>query len=328
MKVMHIRDIAFVATTLVDALNSIEGVEAIFFDQKIYSMKIRDIIKNNFVYKKLMEKEEPDILHIHFLQTGLYVLLSKTYFIIHVHGSDVRGIKELISESNIKNKVFGILKKKLLKKAKLVLYSTPDLKNDLDDIRNDAIFLPNPVKQTNFIKTNYEFKDNRINLLFFSSLSDQKGADIAFPALEIIKGLYKEKVNIICINFGYQKEKYGNFDFVNYIDKVEHENIDKFISQFDIIIGQLKAGAIGVSELEVMMQGIPLISYFKYNEFYEEPCPLISCNTPEGVVNSVEELVKNESLRKEIGVKQVEWVNRYHSDRNVALELLNLYKQL
>ncbi len=328
MKIIHVHNVAFVATTLVDGLNSLDDTEAIFFEREAYSAGFWVHFKNMISFRKLIKKEKPDIVHIHYLPTSLYAFFAGTKYILHVHGSDVRGLSDNSKTYSIRERIYRKFKIYVLKKAQLVFYSTPDLKRDVEVARKDAIFIPNPVKDNNVLKKKYEFKDDKINILFFASLSDQKGADIAFPALKELADIYGNKINIVCINFGYQKDKYNKCEFVNYVEKVSHKDIDKFISQFDIIVGQLKAGAIGVSELEVMMQGIPLVSNFKYNEFYPEECPLISCDNSADVVKEVQRLIEDEELRKEVAEKQFEWVNKYHKDRNVALKLLDIYRTI
>ncbi len=328
MKIIHVHNVAFVATTLVDALNSLDNVEAIFFEREAYNVGLWTHLKNMISFKKLIKKEKPDIVHIHYLSTSLYALFAKTKYVLHVHGSDVRGLSDTSKTYSIKERIYRKCQIYALKKAELVFYSTPNLKKDVETVRKDAIFIPNPVKGNNVYKEEHEFKNGKINILFFAALWEHKGADIAFPALKELANIYGDKINIVCINFGYQKDKYNKYEFVNYVDKVPHKDINQFISQFDIIIGQLKAGAIGVSELEVMMQGIPLVSNFKYNEFYPEECPLISCDNSVDVVKSVQRLIEDVELRKEVAEKQFEWVNKYHKDTSVALKLRGIYETI
>lgn len=328
MKIIHVHNVAFVATTLVDALNKTTDIEAIFFERERYSLGFRVHFKNMILFRKLIKKENPDIVHIHYLPTSLYALFARADYILHVHGSDVRGMSGNIKSHKIKNILLKKFKIYALKKAQLIFYSTPDLKNDIEKIRKDSIFIPNPVKNSEIVKKDYLLKKDKVNILFFASLLSEKGADIAFVVLKILAGIYKERINIVCINFGKDKEKYNKYEFVNYINKIDHTEINRFIIQFDIIIGQLKAGAIGVSELEVMMHKIPLISNFKFNDFYPEKCPLISCDNAEDIVKAVQRLIENQELREELSEQQFQWVKKYHSDENIALKLVDIYKTI
>lgn len=327
MKIIHVHDVAFVGSTLVDALNKLQNVKAIFFEREKYSLGLCVHLKNMIYFRRFLKKEKPDIVHIHYLPTSLYALFGKTKYVLHVHGSDIRGLSDNSKKYNIKQKIYRRFKKYILKNAQLVLYSTPDLKQDVEIVRKDAIFIPNPVKCNDFLKNEYKFKE-KMNILFFASLSDQKGADIALPALKELNEIYKDKINIVCINFGKEKDKYNKADFINYVDKIDHNDINIFISKFDIIIGQLKEGAIGVSELETMMQKIPLISNFKYDEFYLEKCPIISCENSKEIIDSVDLLINNQKLREELSQKQFEWVIRFHADYNVAQKLIKIYKTI
>lgn len=331
MKIIHFQNIAYVGSTLVNAFNNIEGVSAIFFDSASYTKNVKDKFRHfkKLIYiKKLISKEKPDILHVHYLTEAVYMWLLGKKYILHVHGGDVRGLKNRSKLKGIRNFIIYKISKMLIKNSQLVMYSTPDLKEDVEFIRKDAIFIPNPVKLKPYLGTIKKLDPKKINILFFASLSNIKGADIAFPAFVRLNEIYKEKVNIVCIDFGFDRNLYNKFPFITYIDKLKYDDVNNFISSFDIVIGQLKVGAIGVSELEVMMQEIPLISYFKYNEFYDEECPFISCNTSDDVVKSVSYLINNEEYLRELVKKQYNWVSKYHSDKNVAKRILFYYENL
>ena len=326
MKILHVHNVAFVGTTLVDALNNTENIKAIFFERERFSKGMVIHLKNMIKFRSFVNKKNPDIIHIHYLPTSLYALFAGKKFILHLHGSDIRGLSITSKEYCVREIIYRKFKKYILRKAQLVFYSTPNLKKDVDVVRKDAIFIPNPIKIKTILKKEVGELKKTIDILFFAALSDHKGADIAFPAFEKIKSIYNDKVNIVCINFGKEKEKYNKYSFVRCVEKIKHENINDFLNEFDIIIGQLKVGAIGVSELEVMGLGIPLISNFKYNDFYQEECPLISCGSSEEVINAIQELFTNEKFRLDTSRKQFEWVCKYHKDINVVFKLINNYK--
>lgn len=326
MKIVHVHDVAFVATTLVDALNGIDDVEAIFFERESYNSGFWIHIKNMISFKKFIKKEKPNIVHIHYLPTSLYALFARTKYVLHVHGTDIRGLSNNSNAHTLKQKLMRQLKKYALKKADLVFYSTPNLREDVEAVRKDAIFIPNPVKISNPLEGEYKLESGKINILLFTALWERKGVDIAFPALKKLTEIYDNRINIIALDFGSERDKYNKYKFVNYRDKIAHEDINSFISQFDIVIGQLKVGAIGVSELEVMAHKRPLVSNFKYDEFYPEKCPLISCDNSKDVVKEVQKLIENAELRRKVAEKQFRWANKYHSDANIALKLVDIYK--
>lgn len=75
-----------------------------------------------------------DLIHAHFCRSAAYAAyLSGKPYIVHCHGSDIRG-------------GINLLKRRCLKKAKKVLVSTPDLL----EILPEATWLPNPVDTERF----------------------------------------------------------------------------------------------------------------------------------------------------------------------------------
>jgi|BEDMetMinimDraft_2_1075160.scaffolds.fasta_scaffold00018_22 hypothetical protein len=93
---------------------------------------------------------EGELFHVNYaLQDAFFADRLRHHLdILHVHGSDVR--------STIHSKAYGWIVKSNLLHAKKVLYSTPDLQDSVKSIREDAIYLPNPVRIDKFpLKTKY-----------------------------------------------------------------------------------------------------------------------------------------------------------------------------
>ena len=116
------------------------------------------------------------------------------------------------------------------------------------------------------------------------------------------------------------------------VEGMEHEDLIKILKEkADILIDQLIFNGYAMSAIEGMAAGIPVISnleksdtvtFFKRFSFLKE-CPIYSAN-PESLENKLEELVKNEDLRKEIGKKGKIYVEKFHSYEAVSSDILLL----
>jgi len=122
MKVVMVHDCAYVAYELRKGLvkRGVE-VEHVFFSgsPKVATLKM--------AWK--LRRIKCDLVHAHFCRSSAYAAyLSGKPYIVHCHGSDIRG-------------GMNWLQRRCIKKARKVLVSTPDLL----EILPNATWLPNPV---------------------------------------------------------------------------------------------------------------------------------------------------------------------------------------
>ncbi len=79
-----------------------------------------------------------DVIHIHWLTQGIVGLLVGAPFFVQAHGSDLH--------VNLQNRALRWLTRRVLRKAKLVFYVTPNLLGYLSGFEQKARYLPNPVE--------------------------------------------------------------------------------------------------------------------------------------------------------------------------------------
>ena len=83
-----------------------------------------------------------DVVHIHFAYLGWIGILGRYPYFLHCHGSDVR------RDLHDRLRRWPIMTS--LRRARAVLFVTPDLAPIVRPIRSDAIFLPDPVNTDRF----------------------------------------------------------------------------------------------------------------------------------------------------------------------------------
>ena len=119
---------------------------------------------------------------------------------------------------------------------------------------------------------------------------------------------------------------------ISLVQGMEHKDLINLLKdKADILIDQLIFNGYAMSAIEGMAAGIPVISnlensdtvtFFKRFSFLKE-CPIYSAN-PESIEDKLEELIKSEALRKEIGEKGKLYVEKFHSYEAVSPDILLL----
>jgi len=130
MKVLMLHDCAYVGYELTKELVNLDVVVTTLC---YYNNLGFNISKGYNLLKMLIQtkKSDCDLIHAHYLGSAAVIAyLSRKPYIVHVHGSDVR------------NKKLSRMQKRVLKKAKTIVYGTQDLKPFLPE---DAVYLPTPV---------------------------------------------------------------------------------------------------------------------------------------------------------------------------------------
>jgi hypothetical protein len=304
-----INDIAGVSFTISKELIK-QGHEVTLLAKKNKFFKYLDWVKT---YKNKIDEfflkginiNSFDIIHLHYLTNwsslGLFIKRVKHPIILHAHGSDTRP----------KNIFIKTVQRLVGSKSNTLLYSTPDLKENLKWFKRKLIYLPNPVAIPEKAFSVKKYKDR---VLIFTTLHKIKKTEKIF---KIIKNS-QYKFDIIYL--GPNKEYYLKNAPENVFFKkpVKHENLFRFLLRYQLIIGGSQDGAIRVCELEAMSLGIPTLFPFKYDTSYPSPLPMQRLN---------KENIKKHFGDSELGLKQKEWVNKFHRTSEVLNQLNKIYNQ-
>ncbi|MBA7528981.1 hypothetical protein ES705_21173 [subsurface metagenome] len=320
-KIFHINDIANVGKLLVDGQKNL-GYDSQLFNIKIPFAKQKLIIKLLFLPLRLfyliklnrfITNEKPDIVHIHYAYLGWLGILGRYKYYLHCHGADVR--------FDLNHPITKLWVKKSLKRAEKVFYSTPDLRQVLQKVRPDSIFIPNPVE---IVPLEKKPEINPIKILIFSEIDDKKkGSNIAFDVSKIIND-WNNNIEIHALKFGKDLQKYEKIKWIQFHDKLNRSDVIPFINTFNIIIGQFSYGSIGVAELESMSCKKPVISYFNYPNFYDEVPPILKTKDPHLIAEYIKEIIIDNKIIK-VGEKCFNWVKENHEFNNIAKKITEYY---
>jgi glycosyltransferase involved in cell wall biosynthesis len=163
-------------------------------------------------------------------------------------------------------------------------------------------------------------------VLLISRLWDRKGINVAIDIVREFKRRVPE-ARVSAFSWGPELERYRSMPEFEFIPTVPYSGMPGVINAHDVVIGQFKLGIMSMSELESMSCGKPVVSYFKYNEFYDEPPPLYSAREVGAAVDYLVALCENGTMRREAGERGRQWVIERHDYRKSAQMILDEYEK-
>ncbi|MEQ1920987.1 MAG: glycosyltransferase [Pyrinomonadaceae bacterium] len=123
------------------------------------------------------------------------------------------------------------------------------------------------------------------------------------------------------------KEKY-DLDFV-LVENTQRDKALDIMRGCDIYVDQLILGAHGYAAVEAMAFGKPVVCYInsEIGKDYPDDLPLINAN-PDDIEKKLELLIRDATFRHETGKKSREYVEKYHDDKKIAHDLVDIYKEV
>ncbi len=259
-----------------------------------------------------------DLAHIHWASYGASGLASRIPYIVHCHGGDVR--------ERLKTPIFHRLLAPALRKAAMVFCITPDLLPVVQRLRPDALFFPAPIDVDQFAPPQAEIPAHPWTILLFARLEPIKGAEIAVQGIERFHARHPE-VRVQLLDWGTDsaeyRQRYGNrFEFLALVSRAE---VPRLLWQADVVVGQFAVGNPGLSELQAMSCGRPVIMSFRYPEAYASPPPLYQATNAEEVDAQLEAVFQHPEQARAVGEQARAWVRDSHDYRILAKQLEALY---
>jgi len=324
MKILHVREIANVAATLV------EGLKRLGHEVTLKPMRMRrsqGALDLTGIPARLLEggrinsyirRNQFDVVHLHWAYMGWMGILGKYPYLLHCHGSDLR--------RNLGWPLLKWLTQRALQNAQRVFYSTPDLKALATRIRPDSVFIPNPINVELFRPTKLP-NSHGARILLISRLEAVKGPETAVAMLRELKRR-EPAVQVDAFDWGVAKSEFADPGLMNLIPTVPYGDMPSLLCRYDVVVGQFKLGIVSMSELEAMACGKPVLSFFNYPEAYDEPPPIFSTRDAEEGAEMLARLVEDQQLRKEAGEKGRDWVEKHHEYIRVAKLVEGHYREV
>jgi hypothetical protein len=252
MKVLVVNDCAHVMEDLIPYLSSKFDIQFIQRSRGLWSKTFGVLWK--------IAKSKGDLWHVSYaLQDAYLVDKFKHLDILHCHGSDVRW--------TIHSRKYGWIVKHNLKKAKKVLYATPDLESAVKQYREDAIYLPTPVRTDVFApKQHY---NNPLKAVYFKLPYEQLPLEL--DLFLRVKGI---TLDILERNVPYEK-------------------MPETLRQYDIFIDRFSIPSFSKTALEAMASGLVTVDYRHRENIVERLDMLMDTDTIRKEVRDNRRVIEN-----------------------------------
>ncbi len=243
-----------------------------------------------------------DVVHIHWLSHGVVGVLAGRSFFVQAHGSDLHW--------NLRNPVYRRVTSWVLQRARKIFYVTPNLLAFLSDFRDKAVYLPNPVDMRG-VALDFAPPTEVKKVVIFTRLDPVKGVEHIFPAADRLS----RTVEVTALEWGPLAREYVRKyrQSVQFVKTVPHSDIGPFLSQFDLVIGQMRQGILSLMEIEALAAGRPLITAVNWDLYRDDPPPVIHAGSADEILAAVSSLKDNPAELSRLSREGREWAVRNHS---------------
>lgn len=355
MKILHVGEyvnggVATYLRTLLNGLKKYNDIENYLLVSDYKSQKNWENITKKFFYYKykrsifnifsaikqiheVIEKVNPDIIHVHSTWAGLFVRLPylfrkrKAKIVYQSHGWAF-----LMDTSNYKKNIYALVERILsIPTDKIINISNYEqnqaIKYGLN--KNKMIMIYNGVEdKINKSNLKLNWDGNKINLLFVGRLDRQKGLDLFLDVYEKMKlkniHLYVIGTSVLDNNLP------KNTEYVTYLGWVDSKNIDEYYQACDVVIMPSRWEGFGLVAVEAMKNSKPVLVSNR------GALPELVKENKNGYIFQLENISILEMILKNLnkeylvtlgkGARQI-YKNNYTADIFV-IKILNIYKNI
>ncbi|MCL4240973.1 MAG: glycosyltransferase family 4 protein [Dehalococcoidia bacterium] len=313
MRIAEVNDIASVATEIAVGLRTL-GHEVDFFAPRLFGARLPAFVKPVTAPARALDwldlirrvrAGHYDLAHIHYAYLGNLGRLGRFPYILHCHGTDLRG-ESAFTRPLVRSAVRG---------ARHVFYATPDLWPYLRDLRPDAEFLPNPIDLERFAPASPPSAG--AGVFICCALTEIKGAGTVLEACAILAGR-RPDIRFTAYAGGAYAPQFEALPNVTLIARQPRWKLPAIINQHAVVAGQMKLGTAGMAELEAMACARPVVTWFNEPDAYPEAPPFVSVSTADEMAREIERLVDDRAASDSAGASGRDWIARHHSLANVA----------
>lgn len=307
MRIAEINDIASVASEIGAGLRR-RGHEVTLFHPRLVGARLHPQVKPITAPVRALDwmdmirrirRGKFDLVHIHYAYLGNVGALGGFPYILHCHGTDLRGTTAITRP----------LTRRAIAGARHVFYSTPDLAPYVADVRPDGEFLPNPIDVEQFQPGGSA--GERDGVLICCGLTEVKGAG---RLLKACRQLADERpdIRITAIGGGEYTSAFQALPNVTVVAHQPRWKLASLIDEHGIVLGQVKLGSAGMAELEAMACARPVVTWFNEIRAYSERPPFVTAVDSVEIAAAVKMLADNAALRADLGARGREWVLEHH----------------
>jgi len=325
LRIAHVNDIAHVASVLAEGQRRRGDISEVFepaqpggsvpYPWKLVTFPLRTISIAAAV--KDLRQGRFDIAHIHYATHAPIGWLTGLPWVLHCHGSDVRGVRP--------GSPVGRYLAMALRGARAVLFSTVDLGEWVRPLRRDAAYLPNPIDTETFRPLREPGRD----ILVGVQLDPIKGGGVVIDAVARLRQQRPATSFTVIANgsLAAAARNAAGPDAV-ILPHQAHDAMPALFANHRAAIGQFHLGAIGQYELEAMASGTPVVANLSSVEGYRDPPPVVRAETGPAAASALAALLDIEPRRLALAQEGRDWVVSNHAVAAVVDRLAQIYGEV
>lgn len=314
-RVLHLGNVANTGQNLVDYAQSQERAWALrnlpaspsLASPKAWLERGADALHYSLGHAK------PDLVHIHYGPNGYYGSLKTAPFVLHLHGTDLR--------EDLHKPILGQLERHALKRAAKVVVATPDLLDAARQVRSDALYIPNPVPKDALSNASPVVTPRPDRVVFSARWDDTKGGE---DLLHAVRTLVNEGLEVVGVDWGELAPEAKDAGAI-LKPKMAPGEFRDFLATGEVVVGQVSFGSLGISDLEAMSTGRPLVT--SVDTRLEGDAP-VRQTTRDSLAEDVLSVLSSPDESEQLGRAGRHWVSRERSPRRTLSLLEELYSQI
>lgn len=294
---------------------------------KVSYLKFTDAVKN------IIAEFKPDIVHAHYA-TSYGLLGVKTKFhplIISAWGSDVFEFPE-------KSILHRYVVKRNLRKADAVFSTSEVMKKQIQNLgRNDVAVTPFGIDLRTFKPNPHRMFGDAKVVGTVKTLEQHYGIDLLIQSFAIVKSKYLKPLKLVICGDGSQRKALeqiaatsGCKDDIIFTGSIPQNDVPKYLNAFDVFANLSRRESFGVSILEAMACGIPVVASNADGpkEITENGRYASQVEVGETAAESILRLLENEDASSALAVEALEHVKRKYNWSHNLDEILKHYNKL
>ncbi|MEO8219357.1 MAG: glycosyltransferase [Specibacter sp.] len=317
-RILHLGDISGTSRSVIEVARA-KGLDWVLRDVPagrganpviIMARRLRDLVAVRTL------RPRPDVLHINYGVSGYYGWGRKNV-VLHLHGTDVR--------SDLLSPLLGPVVRRSIKSADVVLFSTPDMGDAVHAIRPDAQWFPAPLPPAAAIMQTPNRPRTGKRIFFASRWDDSKGAPELLELAASLQ-LHHPDLELVGLDWGTHAHEARGLG-LRLLPLMTTDDFRRQLAESDVVIGQIAVGALGLSDLEAMAQGRPLVARFLLDTEYGGPAPLFNTEnaTPLALV---QQILADPAVAATVGGQGRNWALEHHGAEKLEYRLETIYGQL
>lgn len=309
-----------------------------FFANKYFSNSLNPVrvIKAYLETKKVIKEFRPDLVHCHSSAAGAYGRLAirnkiKTLYTAHGWGFNI-GVPFL-------QKWAAIFIERYLSKYCIKIICVSDFVKNLGlkfRIASEDKFV--------VVKNGVSIKEKSINsvvkkikIIFVGRLAEPKDPLFLLKAISGLSNELKEKIEVLIIGDGPQKNSLENFieieklDFTSLLGSLPREEIFVNLKESDIFVLISKWEGLPITILEAMSCGLPVIAseVGGIPEAVDKNCGILIKNSEINELSlALFQLIQNKELREKMGINAQEKIKEKFLVERMLTKTSDVYKQV